>query len=145
VSSAAPWLAGLLPLALAACLNVNYVHYSIDQPLDDAVLATLTPDRDDLAACLARLGAPRYVWEQPHDGFALAYGWLDEADWGLSASWAPREFSYGSASFEFDSTASDFVGVVLLFDGTLRLRIRRGYLREIANDLRQRPADPDQD
>ena len=108
------------------------------------MLASLAPDRDDLGTCLVRLGAPRFVWEQPRGGFALAYGWLDRADWGFSASWAPKELSYGSASFEWDSSAADHIGVVLVFDGSLRLRmVRRGFLRDIATDLRRPPADPE--
>ena len=137
------FLAPLAPLVLGGCLNFNYVYRSIDEPIDGAVIERLAPDRDDLAACLARLGAPRYVWELPNDGCALAYGWSSHADWGFSVSWSPRELSYGGPSFEFDSTDETFFGVVLMFDGQLLLRaVRRGYLRDIAADLVRRPGDP---
>lgn len=124
-------------LLLAGCVQLTWLRANVEAPIDDNRLLQLQPDRSDLDDCLSALGAPHQVWESI-GGIVLAYGWLDQAGWGVSLSYSFERFV--SASFRYDDDASDLNGVVLVFDHDLRLRsIRRGYLAEITADLRPRP------
>lgn len=132
-------LALLALLSLAGCARLQWTRSSVDEPLDGDRLDALRPDHDDLGSCLRALGAPLRVWEAPDAGVALAWGWLDDLDWGFDISWAFDQFA--SVSFDWAEQLQRLRGAVLVFDHDLVLRqVRRGWLREIAPDLRRRPA-----
>ena len=130
--------APLLLLALcSACVSFDYVRFSYEEPLPDAAVAALAPGAP-LQDCLAALGAPQWVWEQPDGRLALGYAWFDQVDWGFSVSWSLTDFA--SVSFEFDSDVREVPGVVLLFDAAWQLAAsRRGFMADITRDLRRRP------
>jgi hypothetical protein len=124
-------------LAFAGCVRANWYRINVDGPLAQSAVHRLEPGAD-LDRCLRELGAPSMVWEND-GGVVLAYAWLDQADWSVSASFAVQRFV--SASFNYADSDLDLNGVVLLLDENLRLQsIRRGQLREITTDLRRRPS-----
>ena len=117
---------------------VGYVRYRVDEPMADASLEVLQPGRDDLGACLARLGAPNRVFEYRGDGVALLWVWRDVDDWSLDVS-IPLQEDY-SASFELDLTDTSLPGCMLWFGPDLALeRWRRGTVGELL-PARPRPA-----
>lgn len=138
-SRAAAVALGLLT-ALPGCVKLRFHHDNRFEPALDAAIATLDPGRVDLAAALRRLGAPLFVWEHDGDGVALAWGWQEQSGWGITVSY--EVVQHAEVSFSYDSVTDDLQGLVLLFDQDLVLRvIRRGYLRDLAGELReQRPA-----
>lgn len=139
-------LTGLLLLACAGCVRFAVGRYRQEQPVAIEQLEQLTPGRDDLGSCLHVLGAPVYIFEWQRDGMALAWVWEDVFEWGLRVSLA---FGRGpSASFSYDDADADRPGCMLWFDRDLVLREwRRGSMRDLVQQLRQRPGywedDPD--
>jgi hypothetical protein len=107
------------------------------EPLPAGALARLEPGRADLGACLAELGAPLWVREQPHEGRAgamLAYGWFDERNRGLRVS-IPVYRSF-SASFDYNQIDQRMRGAVLFFDADWKLVAwREGLLRDLTQEL----------
>ena len=88
----------------------------------------LQPGRDDLAACLARLGAPLIVRENG-DGAVMAWGWAKEQAWGVTV-YVPLKSA--EVSFAYDRGLFGLTGVVLFFDHLWQLTaIERGSLAEI--------------
>jgi hypothetical protein len=124
---------------LPGCISINYSRECWFEPFDETALEELRPDQTDLTTCLARLGAPHFVWPHARDGFALAYARLDQSQWGVELSYAIT--GGASIDFSYDNASKDIEGVVLLFDADLLLRtIRRGYLRELPEAGSKRPS-----
>jgi hypothetical protein len=133
------WPAVLALLGAAGCVTVHFDRRRAFAPIADAVLDELRAERPDLTACLARLGAPNLVYEQPDDGFALAWAWLDHFGWGIDASIDVRGVAI---SGDFDGDHRKMQGAVLFFDRDLRLvDVERGLLRDFLRErARRRPA-----
>jgi hypothetical protein len=124
-------------LAQASCVNVFYRHETRFEPPQRGALAELAPDRSDLGDCLARLGAPLWVWEDRGAGAALAYGWLESGDWNVSVNLPVSNDA--SASLTWRQIDARMRGVVLFFDPDWTLRaVRKGYLRDLTARLRGR-------
>ncbi len=132
------WLAFLV---LAGCVSGNYTRLSVNEPVDEDVVAAL-PAGADLQVCLGRLGAPIRVWETEAGRYAMAYGWLRDRGWGVKVSYSLTEFA-PSASFSFDSTVKKMRGAVLWFDDELKLvEAKTGLLSDLLPP-RRRPVDVD--
>lgn len=132
-------LGGLLLAFAPSCLSVNYVRFSVGEPVPDEALATLEPGRADLAACLARLGAPDLVWPSDRGALQLAWAWLDAAEWGASLSYSLERFVPARAKFDGGSAA--YRAVVLRLGPDLVLQsIARGLLRDLVVDPQERDA-----
>jgi hypothetical protein len=127
------WIA----LVLTSCVNVRWQReHQFEAPAPE-VLAAITTEAP-LADCLARLGAPLLVWEEP-GGAALAWGWFEGRTWGGGVSVPVTSFY--SASFNASDIDRNLQGLVLIFDHDWSVRIvRRGQLRELASYRRRDPA-----
>jgi hypothetical protein len=139
--SARVWSSLLAPFFLASCLQLSYGRESRYTPLALEALEGLVPGESDLGACLARLGAPLWVWEHVEGGrpgLALAYGWLDERNVGVRLS-VPVSRSV-SASLDYDQSDERMRGLVLFLDERWKLTSwRTGLLRDLSRE-RRRPA-----
>jgi hypothetical protein len=140
----------LLPLFLAGCVSVTWTRESRYDPVPGEAVAKLSAGESDLGTCLEALGAPLWVWEHPfnggdgRDGAALAYGWFDERDLGLSFS-VPVSKEV-SASFDFDKIDARMRGLVLFFDGDWKLTAwRSGLLRDLTREARRPPVYHEED
>lgn len=92
-----------------------------------------------MSDALSGLGAPLYVWELPRGHAALAWGWYNSRDLAVQLS-MPTE-SPADPSFEYSQIDNRLRGYVLVFDEFDKLRfVKRGYLAEIAEELRRRPS-----
>ena len=132
----------LAALLCSGCVTGTYSRSQSYAPVVHEQLVALEPGKATLAEALASLGAPLFVWEWMGDGAALAWGWGDEAGWGLSLSVPVSDTS--ATVFAWDSKALDLPGAVLFFgaDGIL-LEAREGKLSDIrAETIRRRPAPP---
>jgi hypothetical protein len=131
----------------ASCLSGSYGRTNRDEPLPLAYTSELVPGQTGLGACLAAFGAPRWVLEHPvanGDGAVLLWGWLDEADFGLSLSVPLGEQS--SVNFDYRQLDARTRGLVLFFDERWILTDwRAGLLAVVARDLRPRPAFLEED
>ena len=126
---------------LAGCVSGNYTRVSVNEPVDEAVVAAL-PAGADLQVCLGRLGAPIRVWETEAGRYAMAYGWLRDRGWGVKASYSITQFA-PSASVSFDSEVKKMRGAVLWFDGGMKLvEAKTGLLSDLLPP-RRRPVDVD--
>jgi hypothetical protein len=126
---------------LAGCVSGNYTRLSVNEPVDEAVVAAL-PAGVDLQVCLGRLGAPIRVWETEAGRYAMAYGWLRDRGWGVKVSYSFAQF-VPSASFAFDSALKKMSGAVLWFDGEMKLvEAKTGLLSDLLPP-RRRPVDVD--
>jgi len=134
-------IAALLAALLSSgCITGSYVRARTFEPVAHEQLAALQPGAATLADALHSLGAPLFVWEWMGDGAALAWGWGDEAGWGLSLSVPVSDSS--ATVFAWDSKALELPGAVLFFgpDGML-IEAREGKLSDIrAETIRRRPA-----
>lgn len=135
----APYLLIALPVLTGGCVTVRFQHTRAFEPITDDVLDDLRVRHPDLAGCLATLGAPNLVFEQPQDGFALAYGWLDHFAWGLDVSVSLRGLS---VSADVGRSLRRMQGAVLFFDRDLHLLdVKRGLLRDfLTGKVRRRTA-----
>ncbi|MCA8948627.1 MAG: hypothetical protein KDE27_03950 [Planctomycetes bacterium] len=123
---------------LASC--VGYVRYRTNEPIPLAALEQLRPERDDLASCLQRLGAPVHVFANGAD-IVLLWSWQDTDDWSADVSLPVAEWV--NADFELDLTFAERLGCGLWFDPDLVLA---GWRAGRIGDLlprRQRPAPVD--
>ncbi len=115
--------------------------------LDQLGDARLEAGRTQLTDCLADLGAPLWVWEHlegGRDGAALAYGWFDEEDIGVSVSVPLGEHS--SASFDYTTLDTRLHGLVLFFDERWVLTsFRTGLLSDLTNEARRPPTALEED
>jgi hypothetical protein len=127
-------------LLVAGCVTYTYTRDMRFAPIDDAALDCLRPGEADITECLAKLGAPLYVWEYSHEGVALAYGFDKDRTWSLTVS-VPVSHGF-SASGSYSDQVRKLRGAVLLFDPAWRLQIvRRGMLADLSAELRhKRPA-----
>ncbi|GAB4146477.1 MAG: hypothetical protein Fur0037_14550 [Planctomycetota bacterium] len=122
-----------------ACVRGSYYVHHYDQAPDPSAVAGLVPGKDDLGSCLARLGAPHFVFEYARDGAALAWAYGAESGLGFGAAYTVQDFA--NVSFDFDNAWRDLDGLVLWFREDLVLeRWRRGRLADLTRDLRRRPA-----
>ena len=130
----------LLPLALASCVSFGWSRDRRHAPPPAGAIGTLAPGQSTLAECLDTLGAPLYVWEYKGEGAALAWGWNDERQKGVSVSIPLYEQAY--ASLSYDDERARLRGVVLLFGRDLVLeQVRKGWLRDLESEfVRRRPA-----
>ena len=130
----------LLPLALASCVSFGWSRDRRHAPPPAGAIGTLAPGRSTLSECLDTLGAPLYVWEYKGDGAALAWGWNDERQKGVSVSIPLYEQT--SASVSYDDERAKLRGAVLLFGRDLVLeQVRKGWLRDLESEfVRRRPA-----
>jgi len=134
-------LLALLPaVLLAGCVTVRFDRRRAFEPIADEILDDLRARRADLGTCLATLGAPVLVYEQPDDGMAIAYAWLDHFGWGIDVS---VSFRGVSVSGDYDADLRKVQGAVLFFDRDLHLvELERGWIRDFLRQphRRQRPA-----
>ncbi len=127
----------LLAGGLASCVRFEWTRYQVQEPIPVEESTALTPGVDTLESCIARLGAPLYVWEASASTYALAYGWDEGHDWGFNVSVPVGDTA--SASFDYGDMNLDLHGVVLVFDhGDRLVRSDRGYLRDLAPGLQRR-------
>lgn len=125
----------------SGCFRFAWERETRQVPPSKEALADIVAGETTLAHCLDRLGAPLYVWEYKQNGLALAYGWLEVDNKGVSASVSVAHDM--SASFSYDDSDARLRGVVLLFDQDLKLELSKsGYLRDLSLEFaRRRPAD----
>jgi hypothetical protein len=142
VSWRARWPALLTACAAATaagCVQVVYHRRNVEDPVLSGDLAALKAGSDDLGSCLSRLGAPYFVWEYRIDGMALGWVTEDTAGWSVQVSFSFER--YFNAGMSVDLADSDLHGVVLWFDGDLRLlKWQRGRMRDLVSGLHHRPA-----
>ena len=92
-----------------------------------------------MTEALYGLGAPLYVWELPRGHVALAWGWFDSRTLSVQLSIPTK--SPADPSFQFSQIDNRLRGYVLAFDQEVQLVfVKRGYLAEIADELRRRPS-----
>jgi hypothetical protein len=129
-----------IALLVAGCVTYSYTRDMRFAPIDDAALDSLHPGDADITECLAKLGAPLYVWEYSTEGVALAYGFDKDRTWSLTVS-VPVSHGF-SASGSYSDQVRKLRGAVLLFDPEWRLQlVRRGMLADLSAELRhKRPA-----
>lgn len=127
--------------SLGACVRARYQKSTFLRPIASGAEAQLEAGAE-LETCLARLGAPNYVWEQPSGAVAVAYAWSRSVGWGLGVS--GTVVRNVDASFNYDDLSADTRGLVLWFDSNWRLeRLERGRIRDVAAPLgRPRPNLP---
>lgn len=128
----------LCALATTSCVRARYQKSTLLRPIPLAAQDTLEPGTS-LAHCLASLGAPNFVWEQPSGAVAVAYAWSRSTGWGVGAS--VSIVRNVDASFDYDDASANTRGLVLWFDPNWKLtRTERGRLRDLAAQLaRPRP------
>ena len=130
-------LAALLVTA-GGCVRGQYTRVTINVPIEEGAVASLTPGTG-LQPCLDTLGAPIRIWETEDGGFAMAYGWLSDRGWGVSASYSITTLV--SVSLTYDDQFKKLEGAVLWFDQDWQLlRARMGLLSDLI-PARRRPVD----
>lgn len=129
----------LSALAASSCVRARYQKSTVLRPVPLAAHSELEPGAS-LRECLARLGAPNFVWEQPSGALAVAYAWSRSVGWGVGVS--GTIVRNVDASFNYDDLSANTRGLVLWFDANWRLeRVERGRMRELAAPpLRARPS-----
>ena len=134
----------VLCLLSASCVQLSYgVRYE-DNPVAEDQLTALQPGVDDLASCLARMGAPHHVFEYQYDGVALLWHHVDSSGWGATFSMSLVRNAPG-ARFSMDSDSANMPGAMLWFGPDYKLlRWRKGMMRDLTAGFRRRPADLDQ-
>jgi hypothetical protein len=124
---------GALLLGLSGCFSFTWSRDRTFEPLPSNALQGLEPGHTTLEACLARLGAPLYVWEYKRQGAALAWGAGDDDAKRFSVS-VPLDRAH--ASFSYGRIDARLRGAVLLFDEDLVLEeVKEGCLRDIARQV----------
>jgi hypothetical protein len=131
-------LAGLLAaLCSTACIQLQWSRSSLHQPIDESRTARFEVGDSSMAEALDELGAPLYVWQLPRGHAALAWGWFKSRDLSVQVS-VPTK-SPADPSFQFTQIDNRLRGYVFVFDDADELVfVKRGYLAEIADELRQR-------
>lgn len=134
-----------LPLLLVAallpgCVTVRFDRRRAFEPVSGETLARLRAGHSNLETCLATLGAPNLVYQQPDGRIAMAWAWLDHFGWGLNASISVRGLS---VSADTDVDKRDIEAAVLFFDQDLRLvSLERGMLHDFLRQPRRQPPTP---
>ena len=127
----------LLTLPLwASCASARWERNIAERPIEAAQVSALALGVDDVASCLAKLGAPTHVWPRATGEVILAYGWLRADHWGFRVSIATRGNT--SPFVDFDSLGAETKGYALDFDAGWILRsVHFGYLEDLAEALVQ--------
>jgi hypothetical protein len=129
----------LAALISSACISLEWSRSSLHQPIDDARTTHFAIGSSTLGNALDDLGAPLYVWQLPRDHVALAWGWFNSRDLSVQLS-LPTD-SPADPSFEYSQIDNRLRGYVFVFDHSDSLVfVKRGYLAEIADELRRRPS-----
>lgn len=125
---------------LSGCVTVRFDRRRAFEPVSGETLAKLRAGQSDLTACLAALGAPNQVYQQPDGRIAMAWAWLDHFGWGLNASVSLRGLS---VSADTDVDKRNIEAAVLFFDQDLRLlSVERGMLHDFLRQPRRQPPTP---
>lgn len=125
-------------LICSGCVSVSWERKLREVPLPAERHAGLQPGTATLNDCLRELGAPLLVWELSQGRFAIAYGWDENREVGLSVSvpLAQRQ----SANFDYDEINLHTRGVVFFFNAELVLESSQiGRLNAIREQARRRP------
>ncbi|MFT7485561.1 MAG: hypothetical protein ACI9F9_001411 [Candidatus Paceibacteria bacterium] len=126
-----------LVLLTPSCLRLLWGRTQIHWPVPESSHEDLCDPEATMTECLERLGAPLYVWEEPSDRVALAWGWHAGTEWGANLS-IPLAQEL-SATLDYQDLNLDLNGLVLVFDGSNRLTEKRsGILADIAQEARRR-------
>lgn len=127
-----------LALGASSCVKAQYERHIVLEPVQTDELQHLVPGESDLAQCLARLGAPNFVWERSGDSIAIAYGAYRHQGWQVGAS---VNITRGmSASFDYGELESLSRGYVLLFDERWKLEsVSEGLLRDLSTKFERTP------
>jgi len=138
---------GLVLRLATGCISLTYERERKYERLPESALAALAPGKAELGLCLERLGAPLWAWEDSFGGkssAALAWGWLDQADWSVTLFVPVTDQS--SLSFTWRDIDARMRGVVLFFDADWRLvGMREGMLRDLFTSAGGRPPSFDED
>ncbi len=131
--------AGLLALSLASCVSASWTRESKFSAPDLVAFEQFAVGEDTLPTCLEQLGAPLWVWEAAGGQHAMAWGWLEDKNFGVRASIPLARFA--SASFSYARIDQRMQGIVLFFDAAWNLvGTRRGQLRDLTElEERRRP------
>ena len=128
----------LIAVTTTGCLQVQWMRSTLHQPIGEEVVDRYAIGEATMGDALGGLGAPLYVWELPHGSAALAWGWYGSRDLGVQVSLPTK--SYVDPSFRFSQIDNRLRGYVMVFDAGDDLRyVRKGYLADIADDLRRKP------
>lgn len=132
-------LCALLAGGLAtSCLSVNWTRSTLHRPVEGDVLGDYVVGESTMGDALDGLGAPLYVWELSRGAAALAWGWYGSRDLGVQVSVPTR--SPVDPSFQYTQIDRRLRGYVFVFDEADALvYMRKGYLADIADELRRRP------
>ena len=131
-------LALLVAATTTGCLQVQWTRSTLHQPVAEEAVDRYAIGEAVMGDALAGLGAPLYVWELPQGAAALAWGWYGSRDLGVQVS-VPTK-SYVDPSFRFSQVDNRLRGYVMVFDADDELvYLRKGYLADIADDLRRKP------
>ena len=133
----------LLPLLIlmVGCVSGDYTRVIVNEPVDTQAVFDLERGTD-LQVCLDRLGAPLRVWESEAGQFAMAYGWIRDRGWGVSARYSFVNYAPG-ASFSYDDQLKKMQGAVLWFDDRMSLIDAKVGLLSDLIPPRRRPVDVD--
>lgn len=125
-------------LLCSACVSVSWERKLRDLPLRPEQYQQLQPGAATLEDVLAKLGAPLDVWELGHGRFALAYGWEQNRELGMSVSVPVTQRR--SANFDYDEINLHTYGIVCFLSAELRLEsLEEGRLHELRAMQRRRP------
>jgi hypothetical protein len=125
-------------LLCSACLRVSWERKLHDLPLRPEEYQELQPGAATLGDVLSKLGAPLEVWELGQGRFALAYGWEQNRELGLSVSLPVTQRQ--SANFDYDEINLHTYGIVCFLSADLRLEsLEEGRLHEMRAAQRRRP------
>jgi hypothetical protein len=137
----------LLAFLCAGCVQFSWNRESRYAPVSPQAIESLDSASSDLESCLQVLGAPLWVLENVENGrqgAVLAYGWFDQASFGLNVSVPVSEAV--SASLDLDRIDRRMHGLVLFFDEDWRLSSwRQGLLRDLTRAVRHPPAVLEED
>ncbi len=127
-----------LALGASSCVKAQYERHIVLEPVQTDELQHLVPGESDLAQCLARLGAPNFVWERSGDSIAIAYGAYRHQGWQVGAS---VNVTRGvNASFDYGELEALSRGYVLLFDERWKLEsVSEGLLRDLSTKFERTP------
>jgi hypothetical protein len=126
---------------LSSCVSFVWTRERLFDKTPKQALEELEIGKSTMSDCLARLGAPLYVWEYKGDGAALAWGFSNEDSKRIAVT-IPLQTRW-SPSFSYANGDAKLRGPVLFFDKTLVLEeMKTGCLRDLRLQTRVRPAPP---
>jgi len=138
-------LAGFVVALSSACISVEWRRDSRQSPPPEGAVESFQIGATTLQDALDLLGAPLDAYEYRETGMALAYGWYHAVSKGVRIT--VPVYDRASASFDYSKSKQGLKGLLLLFDGDLRLvSIREGWLEDLTSGFdRQPPAVLDDD